>query len=264
MSLIVYKNAERPFLCTQAQADVLDRLIALRKGGIGSVTGYRPTSGYVKSPTINLQFITRFETAKLYERKRKALEAIMFADCAEDIAKHPKLAALPSGECLNLFTACKEAAIASLQKTLDGDRSDSHRQGHDRCYIKVTDGVKVNLVTEKVNGIEQPVLTDGLPTAASIMLAYLEIKRTVITEGERKVVNSGPKVLMDKIIESKMNKTSVSYRTLSLRPDNFDSLVVDRQRFTPEDLKIAPKSQYAALLEAAGFSEDAIRLAESA
>ena len=79
-----------------------------------------------------------------------------------------------------------------MNTTLSGDRSDSHRAGHDRCYAHVADGVKVNFVTEKdKDGLMQPVLTDGLPTAASIMVSYLEINRTTRKEGEYKVVNSG-------------------------------------------------------------------------
>lgn len=266
MNLTTYKNADRPFRCTQAQADMLDRLVTLNKGGIGSLNGYKPTTGYVpgKTPTVNLQIITRIETSKLYGRKVKAIEGITFADCATDIAKHAKLSALSAADCLKLFEDCKAAALASLNKTLDGDRSDAHRQGHDRCYIKLADGVKVNLVTEKVDGLEQPVLTDGLPTVAAILLTYLQLNKTVVVEGERKVVNSGPKVLMDKIIESKMNAKSVGIKTASLKADNFESLNVSKQTFTPDDLKMVDvsmsKSKLVALLEAAGFSEEATRM----
>ena len=86
---IIYKNADKPFRCTQAQADTLDRLAAMRKGCIGSVKGYRPTTGYVpgKTPVVDMQIITRFDTSKLYARKVEALNAVTFADAAEAIAK---------------------------------------------------------------------------------------------------------------------------------------------------------------------------------
>ena len=269
MNLITYRNADKPFRCTQAQADTLDRLAAMRKGCIGSVKGYRPTTGYVpgKTPVVDMQIITRFDTSKLYARKVEALNAVTFADAAEAIAKHPKLAALPTGEALTLFNTAKDAAIASLTKTLDGDRDDAHREGHDRCYARVADGVKVHLVTEKVDGIMVPVLTDGLPTLASIMVPYLELNRTVRVPGEYKVVNSGPKVLMDNVIAGLLNARSVGYKTLSLKEGNFDSLNVDKQSITPDDLKTveiaASKSKLVALLEACGFSGDAAALVEA-
>jgi hypothetical protein len=256
MNLTTYKSADKPFLCTVAQAETLDRLAALHKGGIGSVTGYRPTTGYVegKSPVVDMQIITRFETGKLYARKKAALAGITFADVAEDIAKAPKLKALSAADCLAQFNACKEAAMASLDKTLTGDRDDAHRQGHDRCYARVADGVKVNLVTEKdADGLMQPVLKDGLPQLASIMLSYLELNKTIRVPGEYKTVNSGPKVLMDKIIESKLNARSVGFKTLSLKEGNFESLKVSKQTITPDDLKTVEvavsKSKLIALLD---------------
>lgn len=270
MNLTTYKNADKPFLCTVAQAETLDRLTALNKGGIGSVHGYRPTTGYVtgKSPVVDMQIITRFETSKLYARKRAALEAITFADCAEDIAKAAKLKALPAGDCLTLFNTAKDAAIASLTKTLEGDRDDAHRQGHDRCYARVADGVKVHLVTEKRDdGLMHPVLTDGLPTLASIMVPYLELNKTIRVAGEYKVVNSGAKVLMDNVIASKLNSRSVGYKTLSLKEGNFESLNVSKQKITPDDLKTVEvamsKSKLVALLEALGFDGNALALTEA-
>lgn len=266
-STTIYKSADRPFICTIAQAQVLDRLTTLNKGGIGSVIGYKPTSGLVKGgrqPVHNLQILTRFETGKLYARKVKALEGITYAMVAEDIAKAPKLKALSGADALDLFNSAKEAAIASLTKTLDGDRSDAHRQGHDRCYIRLADGVKVNLVTEKVNGLEQPVLTDGLPTVASILLSYLELNKTIVAEGDYKVVDSGAKVLMDNVIAKHLNQRSVGIKTLSLKADNFEALNVSKQTFTADDLRLsATAHQLLALLEACGFDGDAKALLES-
>lgn len=268
MTLTTYKNADKPFRCTPAQAETLDRLAALRKGCIGSVKGYRPTTGYTTSPVVDLQVITRFETSKLYARKRAALEGITFADCAEAIAKHAKLAALPAGDCLTLFTTAKQAAIDSLTKTLEGDRDDAHRAGHDRCYARVADGVKVHFVTEKRDdGLMHPVLTDGLPTLASIMVPYLELNKTIREAGVYKVVNSGPKVLMDGVIAGLLNARSVGYKTLSLKEGNFEAIHVDKQSITPDDLKTVEiavsKSKLIALLEAAGFSADAAALVEA-
>jgi hypothetical protein len=269
-SQTVYKNADQPFNCTQAQADTLYRLSALRKGSIGSVRGYKPTTGYVtgKTPTVDLQIITRFETGKLYARRSAALEAVQFKDAAESIAKHPKLSSLSAAECLTLFESAKQAGIDTLNKTLSGDREDAHRQGHDRCYARAADGVKVHFVTVKdADGLMQPVLTDGRPTLASIMVPYLELNRTVRIPGEYKTVNSGPKVLMDNVIAGLLNARSVQFKTLSLKDGNFESLNVDKQSITPDDLKSVDvsmsKSKLISLLEAAGFTGDALALMEA-
>ena len=271
MNLTTYKNANLPFLCTQAQADMLDRLAALNKGGIGSVKGYRPDGAKFVggiAPKWDLQIITRFDTSKLYARKIKALESITFAECATDIAKHDVLKNMSSGDCLALFNTRRDGAIASMQQTLEGDRSGAHREGHDRNYIHIAEGVKVNLVTEKnAEGKQIPVLTNGLPTLASILLPYLELKKTVVESAEYKTVKSGGPVLMTNIIESKMNSRSVGYKMLSLKPDNFDALNVGKQSIVADDLKTVDvsmsKSKLVALLEACGFNGDALALMEA-
>ena len=270
MSLITYKNANLPFLCTQAQADMLDRLAALNKGGIGSVKGYRPDGAKFvggAAPKWDLQIITRFDTSKLYARKIKALESITFAECATDIAKHDALSKMTSGDCLALFNTRRDGAIASMKATLEGDRSGAHREAHDRNYIHIAEGVKVNLVSEKVDGVQKPVLTNGLPTLASILLPYLELKKTVVEPAEYKTVKSGAPVLMTNIIESKMNNRSVGYKMLSLKADNFDALNVGKQSIVADDLKNVDvsmsKSKLVALLEACGFTGDALALMEA-
>lgn len=72
------------------------------------------------------------------------------------------------------------------------------------------------------------------------MVHYLQISKDVTVPGEYKVVNSGPKVLMDNIIESQLNSRSVSLKTLSLKEDNFDRLVVARKTYLPEDVSSIP------------------------
>lgn len=264
-SSIVYKNGDRPFRCTVAQATVLDALNGLTKGGMASVKGYRPTTGYVKSPVQDLQVITAFSYEKFITRKRKALESITYADVAEDIAKSPKLSALTAAACLDQFNSSRQAQVDSIQTTLGGDRSDAHRQGHDRCYIHVADGVKVNLVTAKDNdGLEQPVLTDGIPTVASILLPVLEVKKTVREAGEYKVVNSGPKVLMDNIIKKHLKMRCANYKALSLRDGNFESVNLSHQKITPASLRVTD-NQYKllSLLESCGFDGEVTAVLEA-
>ena len=178
----------KQFRATQQQADALASLSVARAGGLATVYGYVATSGRVKPETANLTILTRFSTTRLYERKAVALADITFSAVRDAIAKVPKLAALSEVKAIELFNSCKAKMTESMGKTLDGDRSDAHRQGHDRCYARVADGVKVHYDTVKdSDGLMQPVLTDGLPTVKSIMVHYLQISKEVTEKGEYKV-----------------------------------------------------------------------------
>lgn len=222
---------------TQAQAETLEALMETRKGGFARVYGYKPSSDWVDSPVQDIVMVTRFSTEKLYERKIKALDAIAFADVADAIKNEPKLNALPVTKQRETFNARKQGMIDSMQKSLDGDRSGAHREAHDRCYLHLAEGVKVNYDTEKgTDGLKYPVLTNGFPTIASIMITYLENSKVTRKEGSRKVVNSGAPVLMGNAIESLLNNRSVGIRTLSLKEDNFERLVIDHSVVLSEDV----------------------------
>lgn len=243
MTLQIYttENNEQ-FLCTKEQAEVLDTLREVGRGGIGAVRGYVPTSGYDVSPELDIQFITRISTNALYERKIAALELIKFNDFSTgDIAKHPKLAALTYAEAEELFNTRKQMMIESMQKTLSGDRSGASREGHDRNNISICQGLKVNLEGRKVDGIKVPTTYTApngkqLPKCESILLSYLEISRTVVKPGQFKVVNSGAPVLMSELIESRLNQKSVGLKTLSLDPSKFRSISVANKQILKEDL----------------------------
>lgn len=222
---------------TRQQADTLEALVSTRKGGFARVYGYRPASDYIVSPVQDIVMITRFSTEKLYQRKRKALNSIKFVDVKPAIDADAKLSALTLQEQKDLFAERLQGMVDSMSKTLDGDRSDAHRQGHDRCYLHIDDGIKVNYVTEKgKDGLMHPVLTDGFPTVASIMITYLENSKVTRVAGERKTVNSGAPKLMSNAIESVLNKRSVGIKTLSLKEDNFERLVIDSEVILSEDV----------------------------
>lgn len=236
MSKVLFTTASGDsFWVSQVQADTLNALSECQRGGCATVHGYIPSTGYIKNPVVNINMITRFSTAALYERKMRALAEIRYSDVSGKVPSDPVLSAMSENDLIALFETRKAMLVESLNKTLSGDRNDSHRQGHDRCYAKVSDGVKVNYVTEKVDGLQQPVLTDGYPTAQAIMVAYLELSREYVQKGERKVVNSGAPVRMGNLIEDCLNQRSVGYRTLSLKEGNFDSLRISRKTFLPED-----------------------------
>lgn len=228
------------FRATTEQAEALESLSVARQGGIATVYGYVATSDRVKPTVYDAQFITRFSIENLYKRKMAALSDLRFSDVKEFIDADPVLSKLPETELLTIFNTRKVKEVDSMNTTLTGDRSDAHRQGHDRCYARVADGIKVHFVTEKVDGLMQPVLTDGLPTVASIMVACLELNRNVREPGEYKVVKSGAPVLMSNAIAKVLNKRSVGLKFLSLKEDNFERLIVARKAYLPEDVASIP------------------------
>lgn len=224
------------FWMTQAQCNALELLEDAHAGGCASIKGYVPETGYIERPTIDVQFISRFNYTRLLERRKAALEAITF----EDVQPHltdAKFASKSEDDLREIFADRKAMELASIQKTLDGDRSDAYRQGHDRCYKKIADGVDVHLVTAKgEDGLMHPVLTDGYPTVKSIMLSHLELNRKVIKEGVKKVVNSGVPFLMGNAIKKVLNDRSVGFRRFSLKEDNFESLSISHSTIIPDDL----------------------------
>lgn len=123
------------------------------------------------------------------------------------------------------FKFCIDAKLASIEKTLAGERDDAHRQGHDRCSRKVGAGVVIDLVTEKVDGIMVPVVNpQGLMLVKGIRLQCVLVKKTVTEAVEYKTVNSGSKVLMDNAIEKLLNSKRVDIRTYSLAEGKFEAI----------------------------------------
>jgi len=242
MKFVVYESESGcKFRCTEAQQETLRKLETIVKGGIGTVHGYTMKSGRVKPEKADIQFLTAFSTERLYKRRIAALESISYDDIADNLPDNPKLTKLTEDERREVFNTRRQKEIESYQKSLDGDRSDSHRQAHDRCYCKIGQGVKVHYRTEKdADGIRQPIMVNGLPVVESIMLTILEIKRKVIEPGEYKKVNSGAPVLISNTIKSTMNLRSVGLKTLSLKEDNFDRLVLDKTEFLPEQVETIP------------------------
>ena len=215
-------------------AETLEVMSLVRKGGFAHVSGYVPTTDYIETPIVNITFISRFSTAKLYARKSFALGQLSFEDIT---IKGDKLETLDSDAQKTLFAECVAKMVASMTKTLEGDRSDAHRQGHDRCYVVTSQGIKIHLDTVKGDdGHMVPVLTDGHPTAKSIMVGMIETMRSTVKEGVKKTVKNGAKVQMDKCIDRALNSRSVSYRTLSLKENNFDTLKMGGEEFTVENI----------------------------
>jgi hypothetical protein len=244
------------FNATEAQAATLDKLTTVIKGGIATVHDYVATSGRVTPEVSDINFITAFSVENLYKRKLAALQSLSYNDVKDAAESNDKVKALSHTDRVSLFEGRKVQEIASLEKTLSGDRSDAHRQAHDRCYCYVGQGVKVHYVTESQKYTAEdgstktrkvPVLTNGIPTADSIMLTILELGRTVKQKGEYKVVNSGASVLIKNAMLRALNLRSIGLKTLSLKGDNFSSLSISRQTFLAEEFSNIP----ADILEAA-------------
>ena len=248
MKFVVFESESGcRFRCTESQQETLNKLQKIVHGGIGTVHGYIMKSGRTVPEKANIQFLTAFSTKRLYERKLAALNDITFEDIAPNLTDS-KLTALTEDEQRRVFEERKQKEIDSLEKSIDGtDRSDSHRKAHDRCYCNIGAGVKVHYRTEKdSDGIKQPLLINGLPVVESIMLTIIEINRDVIEEGEYKKVNSGIPVLTSNAIKKTMNIRSTNLKTLSLKEDNFDSLVVDHNTFLPEHVEGIPSDLFIA------------------
>lgn len=226
--LTLMNHNGRDFWATIQQAEFLAGLKDAPRGGIGTVRGYKPESDWLTVPTVNIQGIFRFSTERLYKRKAAALNSLTFGDVADGVAKDPKLSALSDVEARTLFAERLASQIASLEKTLSGDRNDSYREAHDLFYVGISEGVKVHLASTKSDsdGLKHLVLIDGHPVADSIMVSYLELSREYIVPGSRKTVNSGAPVRMGNLIENALNSRSVGYRALSLKPDNFESFAI--------------------------------------
>lgn len=225
------------FVCSARQAATIQSLLETQKGGFAKVRGYTSTSGRISPETSDFTVLTRFNVGRLYNRRKAALLAVTLDEIKTNLLKNPKVAALSDDALKTAFEARKATEVASLEKTLDGDRDDARRASHDRNYVSIGDGVKVHFLTEKNDkGITVPVLnSDGIPTVQSIMLSVIEISRIVLVEGEYKTVNSGVPVLISNAIQSVMPK-STKIKMLSLKEDNFDSIVIDGETIMPKDI----------------------------
>jgi hypothetical protein len=213
------------------QAQAIELLMQTNGGGFAKINGYvSDSSGEVS----NITFISRFSYERLNQRKKQFIEGITMNDIMDEVRDHPKVKALSTVDLYKAFDERKAKLLESIEKTESGDRSDAHRQAHDRNYHQLVPGVKVNFVTEKVKGLEIPVLDkDGFPTVNRIMLSYLQVEKEVLVEGTYKVVNSGVPVILSNAIEKKMPK-SCKYKTLSLDEDKFESLSISGKKFDSE------------------------------
>lgn len=225
------------FWATGEQADTIATLEQTRKGGFARIYGYKATSGRTEPTVYDATVTTRFSYQALVERKRKALKALTLTDVEPYLAG--KARECDAETLLNEWNKRKASEIASFNSTTNGDRSDAHRQGHDRCYVNIADGVVVHYETarNKDDGLMYPVMLDGFPIAESIMLNCLEVSRNVRIAGEYKKVNSGVPVLISNAIKAAMKAKGVrSMNRVSLKAGNFERVAIDHNVVLPEDV----------------------------
>jgi hypothetical protein len=205
-----------------SEKDIFDISLAsqVNSNSFTAIDGYRNSEG----EKANLLVRGATATESVYKATREELMSISIEDLelSKWIANKGKNSFASVAE---QFKFCIEAKLASIEKTLAGDRDDAHRQGHDRCSRKIGAGVVVDLLTEKVGDIMQPVLnSQGLMTVKGIRLQCVLVKKTVTEAVEYKTVNSGSKVLMDNAIEKLLNSKRVDIRTYSLGEGKFEAV----------------------------------------
>ena len=186
---------------TAEQAAVLDALKGAHSG-FASLKGYATTTGYEKDApkvadmTINLK--VKPETVN--KNRLEALEAITLEDVNLD-KWIPSKGKDSFDNAAEQFAFCKAKLIESAK----GNGSASHKKAHDDHSVYVGTGIKVWLnddADDKGNRSIKSVLVYGLPVASK-----------VIEKGNRKVVNSGSKVLMDCAIKALWNKRSTAIKS---------------------------------------------------
>lgn len=238
MTVLYTTQNNESFYCSKKQAEILNTLSETQKGGFASLTNYIATSKRVKPETANYTLLTRFNKSRLYNRKIEALKNISFDDVKKLAENDSKLSALSYNDLLQAFAERKEWEVSRLQKSNEGTLSNSKTEAHQRNYIMVADGVKVNLVTTKVDGRQIPVTSEkGIPTLASILLSGLTISKEIVTAGEYKKVNSGIPVRISNCINKLLNSRSVGLKTFSLKANNFDRLRISHNEILPENVK---------------------------
>jgi hypothetical protein len=235
MRVIIENNGQK-FIAAARQAAVLESLMDTNGGGFATVKGYVSGTGY----KADINFISRFSTAKLYERRIEALEALTLGDIMDILKESDKIKGLSVADLNTAFEERKAVEIASLKKTLEGDRDDNRRASNDRNYVTLTNGVKVNFVTELNKDDKQtyPVLDKetGLPMVGSIMLNIIEVSRNVIEEVALKPVNSGVPVLISNAMKAVLPKTT-QIKNLSFNEHNFESLSIGNAKLMPKEFK---------------------------
>lgn len=231
-------NSGNPVHVSEQMAHAIEAMKRVNQNGLGIIKGYIPKTNYITRPVVNIQFMTNINYHKLVERQKRFTERVKLED-ARKFMTSEKFDSVSDDDLQATFDQRKQKLIESYDKTLSGDRTDSHRQAHDRNYRYFDGGIKVNLITEKNDeGVQEPVLdSKGIPTARAIILTVIELDRETVKKGEKKKVNSGVPVLTGNAINDVLREQRTPFvTTLTLNDENFDSIVVSGQKLERHDL----------------------------
>ena len=241
ITIAASENPRGRYTTFRATNKVVKALAQLRdaKLGFATIHGYKPTTNWAVVPTHDINFNFGFVVSRLYKAQREAIATMSLADLdpkkvAMWVANSGKNAFATIEE---QFDYCKANMVETVGKSLDGSLSNAHTEAHDECYCTIRNSIKVHFITEEVTlddgrKVKRPVLdSDGVPTVASILIPYLERHTKTVVAGERKVVKSGSKVLMDNAIEYSLPK-SLQFRMVSLKEDNFVDLSMSGELVT--------------------------------
>jgi hypothetical protein len=207
---------------TKEQADALNVILVNNLRGFACMHNYYPKSKWNVSPEQQITFCAGGNQEVRDLKTLKALKLVTFAQLeTKNWIPNKRPDSFDTAE--EQFKFCLDLKIAKLEKKFEDAAKqkmgiaielNNHQKGKRNNNILVKEGITVNLVNtttdaagKKVknldaDGKQQPILTDGLATAESIVFNYVFATTKTIVEGERKpAAKSGSKVLMDKIIE---------------------------------------------------------------
>jgi len=201
MTIVTITVSETLVRATADQAAVLS-VLSDAKAGFATLHNYTSETGYVKgSPKVSTVTVNAKASAKtVYANRLAALEGITLDDLNLDRW-------VPSKGKNSFETAAEQFAFchAALVESAKGNGSTSHKQAHEDHSLTPAKGVKVWLNDDAD--------ADGVRSIKSVLVNALPVSETVHDKGERKIVNSGSKVLMDNAIKAVWNKRACALRT---------------------------------------------------
>lgn len=215
---------------TDSIAKVIDAINETGRGQFGfiknHVSGEVGKDKCIRPKVSDMWFLTNPRYDRWLARKREAVTAL---DVETVAARSSKLwdkmreKAGKNADITALFEKAKKEILDSVAKTEAGDRSDGHREGHDRCYVRLGN-VTIHLATAPdSNGLMAPVRDErGRMIAEGCMLPFYAIKRVYSDEGEYGKVDSRALTLMKKAIEK---ATCLhDFKTFNLAKANFTTI----------------------------------------
>lgn len=201
MTTVTITVADTRIRATAEQAAVLS-VLCDAKAGFATFHRYESTSGYVtgKPKVSTVTVNAKVSASTVYANRLRELESITLDDLNLE-GWVPSKGKNAFDNAADQFKFCHAALIESAK----GNGSASHKQAHIDHSLTPAKGVKVWLNDDAD--------ADGVRSIKSVLVNALPVSETVHDKGERKVVNSGSKVLMDNAISAVWNRRACALRT---------------------------------------------------